>query len=57
MTREMIQKTGLEVIASGGISAAADIAAIKEAGAAGVIVGKALYSGHVAIEEALKLGE
>jgi len=56
-TREMIEKTGLRVIASGGISSLADIAAVKEAGAAGVIVGRALYTGNVELKEAMKYGD
>ena len=42
------------VIASGGISSAADVGRVKEAGAAGVILGKALYEGRVSIREAKK---
>ena len=35
---------GLEVIASGGVASLGDIAAVRSAGLAGVIVGRALYS-------------
>lgn len=56
MTKEMIAQTGLQVIASGGIGSIEDVAAVKAAGAAGVIIGKALYSGNVDIGEALGLG-
>jgi phosphoribosylformimino-5-aminoimidazole carboxamide ribotide isomerase len=41
------------VIASGGVSEAADIAALAETGVAGVIVGKALYEGRLTVEEAM----
>ena len=37
MTAQMVQKTGLEIIASGGVSCPDDIRNIKETGAAGVI--------------------
>lgn len=42
---------GLEIIASGGIGAMPDIEAVRKTGAAGVIVGKAIYEGKVRIEE------
>lgn len=47
MVRELVDKTGLAVIASGGIGTWADIAAVHQTGAAGVIVGKAIYEGTV----------
>ena len=43
------------VIASGGISNLGDITAVKQCGAYGVILGKALYEGKVSIEGAKKL--
>ena len=55
MTREMIRRTGMDVIASGGIGSIGDVAAAREAGAAGVIIGKALYAGAVDLKEALQL--
>jgi phosphoribosylformimino-5-aminoimidazole carboxamide ribotide isomerase len=57
LIREMIARTGMDVIASGGISRTRDIAAVKESGAAGVIVGRALYTGDVELSTALKYGE
>lgn len=56
-TREMIQRTGLKVIASGGISSAEHIVQLKSVGAEGVIIGKALYSGKIDLKEVLKLEE
>lgn len=41
----------LELIASGGIRDAADLRALEEAGCAGAIIGKALYEGHLTLEE------
>jgi phosphoribosylformimino-5-aminoimidazole carboxamide ribotide isomerase len=41
------------VIYSGGIASAADIRAVAHAGAAGVIVGKALYEGRLDVKAAL----
>ena len=46
---------GLDVIASGGVGRLEDIAAVAESGAAGVIVGRALYDGRVDLAEALAL--
>ncbi len=41
------------VIASGGISSAPDLAAVRDAGASGAIVGRALYEGRLRLEDAL----
>jgi phosphoribosylformimino-5-aminoimidazole carboxamide ribotide isomerase len=46
-----------DIIASGGISGIGDIAALKEIGMNGVIIGKALYTGAVDLREAVKLGK
>lgn len=54
--RIMVEKTGMEIIASGGMSVPADVTAVKETGAAGVIIGKALYTGGIDLFEAIKLG-
>ena len=50
----MAETTGLAVIASGGIASLADIRAVKAAGLAGVIVGRALYEGQVDLQEAIQ---
>jgi phosphoribosylformimino-5-aminoimidazole carboxamide ribotide isomerase len=55
-TREMLNQTGLSVIASGGVSSMLDLehlAAIDHPRLDGVIIGKALYEGRIQIEEAL----
>jgi phosphoribosylformimino-5-aminoimidazole carboxamide ribotide isomerase len=52
--RAMIAIEGAEIIASGGVGAIADVAAIAEAGAAGVIIGRALYDGRVTLTDALQ---
>ncbi|MCQ2560100.1 MAG: 1-(5-phosphoribosyl)-5-[(5-phosphoribosylamino)methylideneamino]imidazole-4-carboxamide isomerase [Clostridia bacterium] len=54
--REMAEKSGLKVIASGGVSELEDIRQIKaleNLGVEGVITGKALYAGTLKLEEAL----
>ena len=53
-TREMVDKTGLTVIASGGIGSDEDIMEIKTSGCAGVIVGKAIYEGRVDLAKCLQ---
>jgi phosphoribosylformimino-5-aminoimidazole carboxamide ribotide isomerase len=53
--RELIGVVNRPVIAAGGISSIADLKALKEVGIEGAIVGKALYTGHVDLKEALDL--
>jgi 1-(5-phosphoribosyl)-5-[(5-phosphoribosylamino)methylideneamino] imidazole-4-carboxamide isomerase/N-(5'phosphoribosyl)anthranilate isomerase len=58
LLREVCAVTKKPVIASGGISSLADIAALstlREIGVEGAIVGKALYAGAFTLEEALEL--
>jgi phosphoribosylformimino-5-aminoimidazole carboxamide ribotide isomerase len=54
---DMIEDTGLDVIVSGGISTLNDIRNSKVIGAAGVITGKAIYTGAIKLGEALRMGE
>jgi phosphoribosylformimino-5-aminoimidazole carboxamide ribotide isomerase len=54
-TQELAQESGLRVIASGGTAALSDITAVRRAGLAGVIVGKALYEGNFTLKEALNV--
>ncbi len=55
-TKEMIDQTGLNIIASGGITDLEDLRQMKEIGAAGSIVGKALYTGAIRLSDALAIG-
>ncbi len=52
-TRALIAQTGMEVIGSGGVSSLRDIAALRDAGCAGAILGRALYENAFTLEEAL----
>ncbi len=55
-TATLAMQTGLRVIASGGVASLQDIRAIKEvesSGVAGVIIGKALYTGDVDLGQAV----
>jgi phosphoribosyl isomerase A len=57
LLREVCARTGSPVVASGGVSSLADLAAIAglvPLGVEGAIVGKALYAGAFTLEEALK---
>ncbi len=54
--KNMVKQTGMEIIASGGMSIPDDVKAVKEAGAQGVIIGKALYTGSINLSEAIKMG-
>jgi phosphoribosylformimino-5-aminoimidazole carboxamide ribotide isomerase len=49
-----LQALGANVVASGGVASLADLAAVRAAGLAGVIVGRALYEGRFTIAEALR---
>jgi len=53
---KICQISNCNVIASGGISKIQDIEDVKKINPFGVILGKALYEGHVSIEEAKKIG-
>lgn len=56
-TRVMIDETGLNIIASGGISTLKDIESVKRIGAAGAIIGQALYTGAMKLRDALEYEE
>lgn len=51
--KALAEQTGLTVIASGGTASLADIEAVRAAGLAGVVVGRALYEGNFTLKEAL----
>ncbi|HHT49561.1 MAG TPA: 1-(5-phosphoribosyl)-5-[(5-phosphoribosylamino)methylideneamino]imidazole-4-carboxamide isomerase [Firmicutes bacterium] len=55
-TKNMALKTGLKIIASGGVSSLANIKellALEEIGVAGIIIGKALYDGKLRLADVL----
>lgn len=51
---EMIGVAGSAVIASGGIGTIDDVDRVRDAGAGGVIIGRALYDGRVDLAEAIR---
>ncbi len=56
-TVALARETGLSVIASGGVRTLADVRRVRDAGLAGVIIGRALYEGQVLLQDALALGQ
>jgi phosphoribosylformimino-5-aminoimidazole carboxamide ribotide isomerase len=52
--RELVESVNASVIASGGISTIDDLWAARNAGAAGAIVGRALYTGALDLKEAVE---
>ncbi|MDR3239956.1 MAG: 1-(5-phosphoribosyl)-5-[(5-phosphoribosylamino)methylideneamino]imidazole-4-carboxamide isomerase [Clostridiales bacterium] len=52
-TARLIDQTGLEIIASGGVSRMEDLERLRAVGVAGVIVGQALYTGAIDLAEAV----
>lgn len=53
-TKELVESVSIPVIASGGVSSVADIITLKNTGATGVVVGSALYTGRLTLEEAIE---
>jgi len=50
----MLIESGFNVIAAGGVSSVTDIRRLRLAGAAGAVIGSALYSGRIALNDALE---
>ncbi len=50
---EMAKNVKIDVIASGGVTSLKDIINLKELGISGAIVGKALYTGDIKLQEAI----
>ncbi|CAL2101055.1 1-(5-phosphoribosyl)-5-[(5-phosphoribosylamino)methylideneamino] imidazole-4-carboxamide isomerase [Tenacibaculum sp. 190130A14a] len=53
--KEIMQKTKINLIASGGVSRMEDLYKVKEIGCEGVIIGKAIYEGKITLKELQKL--
>ncbi len=53
--KEILEKTNVELIASGGVSNMQDLYDLKELGCNGAIVGKAIYEGNISLKELSKL--
>ncbi|WP_440006947.1 1-(5-phosphoribosyl)-5-[(5-phosphoribosylamino)methylideneamino]imidazole-4-carboxamide isomerase [Halomicrococcus sp. SG-WS-1] len=50
--RRVVEAVDVPVVASGGVATVADVRALRDAGAAAVVVGSALYEGAFTLEEA-----
>jgi phosphoribosylformimino-5-aminoimidazole carboxamide ribotide isomerase len=55
--REILSKYKLKLIASGGVTSVDDIRELRECGAYGAILGKAIYNGNIDLVEAIRVGE
>lgn len=53
--REILTRTAINLIASGGISSVEDIKLLKDTGCEGAIVGKAIYEGKIGLKELSEL--
>lgn len=56
-TRELTEVTGMEIIASGGVSGMSDLERLHNAGVKGAIIGKALYENRLNLKTAIELYE
>ena len=54
---ELVRATPLPVTAAGGVSSVLDVSALDKLGVAGVIIGKALYTGDIDLKAALRAVE
>ncbi len=52
---EIISKSDVNLIASGGVSSIKDLELVKEIGCEGAILGKAIYEGNITLKELQKL--
>ncbi|WP_265427688.1 1-(5-phosphoribosyl)-5-[(5-phosphoribosylamino)methylideneamino]imidazole-4-carboxamide isomerase [Chryseobacterium sp. YIM B08800] len=49
--KEIISKTSVKLLASGGISSVEDVHKMKEIGCSGTIIGKAIYEGRISLRQ------
>lgn len=54
-TRELIEGSGMSIIASGGVSSPEDVERVRALGCEGAIIGKALYEGRITLGQALRI--
>ena len=53
--KEIVSKSEVKLIASGGVSSMNDLELVKEIGCEGAILGKAIYEGNITLKELQKL--
>jgi phosphoribosylformimino-5-aminoimidazole carboxamide ribotide isomerase len=56
-TRDMVQATGLNIIASGGVSSLKDLEMLSQINVYGAVIGKALYEGRIDFKKAVNMFE
>ncbi|MBT3388849.1 MAG: 1-(5-phosphoribosyl)-5-[(5-phosphoribosylamino)methylideneamino]imidazole-4-carboxamide isomerase [Chloroflexi bacterium] len=54
-TSALAQVSGLSVVASGGVATLDDVRRVRDAGLAGVIIGRALYEGNFSIADCVEM--
>lgn len=54
-TKKLVDETNLQIVASGGVSSLEDLKALEQIGVHGAIIGKAIYTGAIQLEEAVAL--
>ena len=53
-TKELVEQSGINIIASGGVSTMSDLEGVESINAQGVIIGKALYQGALDLKEIIE---
>ena len=56
-TADIINAVPANVIGSGGVTSLADVLALKQIGASGAIIGRALYTGDLTLHDAIAAGQ
>ena len=56
-TADIIDAAPANVIGSGGVTSLADVVALKQIGASGAIIGRALYTGDLTLHDAIAAGQ
>ena len=56
-TQEIVESTGINIIASGGVSSMKDLEELSEIKVSGAIIGKALYERRIELSKAIELFE
>jgi len=54
LAKQIAMRSGISVIAAGGVNSIRDVQRAKQAGLQGIIIGRALYEGQVSLKEALR---
>jgi phosphoribosylformimino-5-aminoimidazole carboxamide ribotide isomerase len=54
---ELVEAVDVPVIASGGVTKPEDVSALRDTGAAGVVIGTAFYEGRMTYNEAVEAGK